>query len=102
MINVTRGIGIAIPFRPNLSVHTSYITDHFNLSYHASFGMGRLGSGGRWPLHYVRFADDIMFITPNIKQAAEFDSACGKIGLTEPNGIDVHGKRNGSECSFKA
>ncbi|XGW02456.1 hypothetical protein V3C99_014469 [Haemonchus contortus] len=54
--------------------------------YHASFGMGRLGSEGRRPLlHHLRFADDIVLITPNIEQAermlAEFDSACGKIGL---------------------
>uniref|UniRef100_A0A7I4Z6H2 Reverse transcriptase domain-containing protein n=1 Tax=Haemonchus contortus TaxID=6289 RepID=A0A7I4Z6H2_HAECO len=36
-------------------------------------------------LHHLRFADDIALITPNIEQAermlAEFDSACGKIGL---------------------
>ncbi|XGW32267.1 LOW QUALITY PROTEIN: hypothetical protein V3C99_017085, partial [Haemonchus contortus] len=38
-------------------------------------------------LHHLRFADDIVLITPNIEQAermlAEFDSACGKIG-SEP------------------
>ncbi len=36
-------------------------------------------------LHHLRFADDIVFITPTISQAeqmlAEFDGACGKIGL---------------------
>nr|CDJ85356.1 RNA-directed DNA polymerase (reverse transcriptase) domain containing protein [Haemonchus contortus] len=36
-------------------------------------------------LHHLRFADDIVLITPNIEQAermlAEFNSACGKIGL---------------------
>uniref|UniRef100_A0A7I4XRF4 Reverse transcriptase domain-containing protein n=1 Tax=Haemonchus contortus TaxID=6289 RepID=A0A7I4XRF4_HAECO len=36
-------------------------------------------------LHHLRFADDIVLITSNIEQAermlAEFDSACGKIGL---------------------
>nr|CDJ86668.1 endonuclease-reverse transcriptase [Haemonchus contortus] len=36
-------------------------------------------------LHHLRFAEDIVFITPNIEQAermlAQFDSACGKIGL---------------------
>uniref|UniRef100_A0A7I4YRI3 Reverse transcriptase domain-containing protein n=1 Tax=Haemonchus contortus TaxID=6289 RepID=A0A7I4YRI3_HAECO len=36
-------------------------------------------------LHHFRFADDIVLITPNIEQAeqmlAEFDNACGKIGL---------------------
>ncbi|XGW30152.1 hypothetical protein V3C99_009283 [Haemonchus contortus] len=36
-------------------------------------------------LHHLRFADDIVLITPNTEQAermlAEFDSACGKIGL---------------------
>nr|CDJ88695.1 RNA-directed DNA polymerase (reverse transcriptase) domain containing protein [Haemonchus contortus] len=36
-------------------------------------------------LHHLLFADDIVLITPNIEQAermlAEFDSACGKIGL---------------------
>uniref|UniRef100_W6NAJ7 RNA-directed DNA polymerase (Reverse transcriptase) domain containing protein n=1 Tax=Haemonchus contortus TaxID=6289 RepID=W6NAJ7_HAECO len=39
---------------------------------------------GRY-LHHLRFADDIALITPNIEQAeqmlAEFDNACGKIGL---------------------
>ncbi|XGW34378.1 hypothetical protein V3C99_018337, partial [Haemonchus contortus] len=39
---------------------------------------------GRY-LHHLRFADDIVLITPNIEQAeqmlAEFDNACGKIGL---------------------
>ncbi|VDM54660.1 unnamed protein product [Angiostrongylus costaricensis] len=36
-------------------------------------------------LHHLRFADDIVLITPNISQAermlASFDRACGKIGL---------------------
>ncbi|EYC29625.1 hypothetical protein Y032_0006g3080 [Ancylostoma ceylanicum] len=36
-------------------------------------------------LHHLRFADDIVLITPNISQAermlADFDYACGKIGL---------------------
>ena len=36
-------------------------------------------------LHHLRFADDIVLITPNIEQAermlADFDCACGKIGL---------------------
>ncbi|VDO56175.1 unnamed protein product [Haemonchus placei] len=36
-------------------------------------------------LHHLRFADDVVFITPNIEQTerllAEFDSASGKIGL---------------------
>ncbi|EPB68099.1 hypothetical protein ANCCEY_12808 [Ancylostoma ceylanicum] len=36
-------------------------------------------------LHHPRFADDIVLITPNITQAermlADFDDACGKIGL---------------------
>ncbi|VDM51990.1 unnamed protein product [Angiostrongylus costaricensis] len=36
-------------------------------------------------LHYLRFADDIVLITPNISQAVrmldDFDKACGKIGL---------------------
>nr|CDJ94757.1 RNA-directed DNA polymerase (reverse transcriptase) domain containing protein [Haemonchus contortus] len=39
---------------------------------------------GRY-LHHLRFADDIVLITPNIEQAermlAEFDNACEKIGL---------------------
>uniref|UniRef100_A0A0K0D6S3 Reverse transcriptase domain-containing protein n=1 Tax=Angiostrongylus cantonensis TaxID=6313 RepID=A0A0K0D6S3_ANGCA len=38
-----------------------------------------------WQLHHLRFADDIVFITPGISQAermlADFDKACGKIGL---------------------
>uniref|UniRef100_A0A0K0DDK5 Reverse transcriptase domain-containing protein n=1 Tax=Angiostrongylus cantonensis TaxID=6313 RepID=A0A0K0DDK5_ANGCA len=36
-------------------------------------------------LHHLRFADDIVLITPNISQAehmlADFDEGCGKIGL---------------------
>ncbi|VDO67387.1 unnamed protein product [Haemonchus placei] len=36
-------------------------------------------------LHHLRFADDIGLITPNIEQAdemlAEFNNACGGIGL---------------------
>ena len=36
-------------------------------------------------LHHLRFADDIVFITPNIEQAermlTDFANACGKIGL---------------------
>ncbi|EPB77181.1 hypothetical protein ANCCEY_03707 [Ancylostoma ceylanicum] len=36
-------------------------------------------------LHHLRFADDIVFIKPNVSQAermlADFDDACGKIGL---------------------
>ncbi|VDM51827.1 unnamed protein product [Angiostrongylus costaricensis] len=36
-------------------------------------------------LHHLRCADDIVLITPNISQAermlADFDKACGKIGL---------------------
>nr|CDJ83392.1 RNA-directed DNA polymerase (reverse transcriptase) domain containing protein [Haemonchus contortus] len=39
---------------------------------------------GRY-LHHLRFADDIVLITPNIEHAermlAEFDNACGKTGL---------------------
>ncbi|EYC04560.1 hypothetical protein Y032_0087g2080 [Ancylostoma ceylanicum] len=38
-----------------------------------------------WLLQHLRFADDIVLITPNISQAermlADFDDACGKIGL---------------------
>ncbi|XGW11503.1 hypothetical protein V3C99_012746 [Haemonchus contortus] len=52
--------------------------------YNASFGMGRPGVEIRH-LHHLRFADDIVLITPNFEQAermlAEFDNACGKIGL---------------------
>ncbi|XGW15855.1 hypothetical protein V3C99_001366, partial [Haemonchus contortus] len=56
--------------------------------------MGRLGSEGRRPLtsppplcrrHHLRFADDIVLITPEIEQVermlAENDSACGWTGL---------------------
>uniref|UniRef100_A0A0K0D7D6 Reverse transcriptase domain-containing protein n=1 Tax=Angiostrongylus cantonensis TaxID=6313 RepID=A0A0K0D7D6_ANGCA len=36
-------------------------------------------------LHHLGFADDIVLITPDISQAermfADFDKACGKIGL---------------------
>ncbi|VDM56035.1 unnamed protein product [Angiostrongylus costaricensis] len=38
-----------------------------------------------WQLYQLRFADDIVLITPNISQEermlADFDKACGKIGL---------------------
>ncbi|KAK6763406.1 hypothetical protein RB195_023924 [Necator americanus] len=38
-----------------------------------------------WQLHYLRFADDIVLITPSISQAermlTEFDETCGCIGL---------------------
>uniref|UniRef100_A0A0K0DK19 Reverse transcriptase domain-containing protein n=1 Tax=Angiostrongylus cantonensis TaxID=6313 RepID=A0A0K0DK19_ANGCA len=37
-----------------------------------------------YQLHHLRFADDIVLITPDISQAermlADFDKACGKIG----------------------
>ncbi|VDO25618.1 unnamed protein product [Haemonchus placei] len=69
-------------------------------------------------LHHLRFADDIVLITPNIEQAermlAEFDSACGKIGLRlnltktmlmrNELGRDAPSKLNGtniSECSSR-
>ncbi|KAE9418398.1 hypothetical protein Angca_004139, partial [Angiostrongylus cantonensis] len=36
-------------------------------------------------IHHLRFADDIVLITPDISQAermlADFDKACGKVGL---------------------
>ncbi|VDP07618.1 unnamed protein product [Heligmosomoides polygyrus] len=36
-------------------------------------------------LHHLRFADDILLITPNISQAermlADFDRVCGNVGL---------------------
>ncbi|EPB77307.1 hypothetical protein ANCCEY_03604 [Ancylostoma ceylanicum] len=36
-------------------------------------------------LHHLRFADDLFIITPNISHAehmlADFDAACGEIGL---------------------
>uniref|UniRef100_A0A7I4Y976 Reverse transcriptase domain-containing protein n=1 Tax=Haemonchus contortus TaxID=6289 RepID=A0A7I4Y976_HAECO len=56
--------------------------------YHASVGMGRLGSEGRRPLStsppFCR-RHHIVLITPNIEQAermlSEFDNACGKVGL---------------------
>uniref|UniRef100_A0A0K0DG54 Reverse transcriptase domain-containing protein n=1 Tax=Angiostrongylus cantonensis TaxID=6313 RepID=A0A0K0DG54_ANGCA len=38
-----------------------------------------------WQTHHLHFADDIVLITPDISQAedmlADFDKACGKIGL---------------------
>uniref|UniRef100_A0A7I4Z1F2 Reverse transcriptase domain-containing protein n=1 Tax=Haemonchus contortus TaxID=6289 RepID=A0A7I4Z1F2_HAECO len=44
----------------------------------------RVKVNGRY-LHHLRFADDMVLITPSIEQAgpmlAEFDNACGKIGL---------------------
>uniref|UniRef100_A0A7I4YDY7 Reverse transcriptase domain-containing protein n=1 Tax=Haemonchus contortus TaxID=6289 RepID=A0A7I4YDY7_HAECO len=59
---------------------------------------------GRY-LHLLRFADDIVLIIPNIEQAermlAEFDSACGKIGL-RPNLAKTmfHEKRTGREVNM--
>uniref|UniRef100_A0A7I4Y7U3 Reverse transcriptase domain-containing protein n=1 Tax=Haemonchus contortus TaxID=6289 RepID=A0A7I4Y7U3_HAECO len=67
-------------------------------------------------LHHLRFADDIVLITPNIEQEermlAEFDSACGKIGLRlnltktmfmknglVPNAPFTLNGKNISECS---
>ncbi|EYC46115.1 hypothetical protein Y032_0407g910 [Ancylostoma ceylanicum] len=50
---------------------------------HATIGVGQYGSASCSRL--LRFADDIVLITPNISQAermlADFDDACGKIGL---------------------
>uniref|UniRef100_A0A0K0D289 Reverse transcriptase domain-containing protein n=1 Tax=Angiostrongylus cantonensis TaxID=6313 RepID=A0A0K0D289_ANGCA len=38
-----------------------------------------------WQIHHVRFADDIVLITPDISQAermpSDFDKACGKVGF---------------------
>uniref|UniRef100_A0A0K0D6N4 Reverse transcriptase domain-containing protein n=1 Tax=Angiostrongylus cantonensis TaxID=6313 RepID=A0A0K0D6N4_ANGCA len=38
-----------------------------------------------WQVHHLRFADEIVLITPDISQVermlADFDKACGKIGL---------------------
>ncbi|VDM62976.1 unnamed protein product [Angiostrongylus costaricensis] len=49
-------------------------------------------------LHHLRFADDIVLVTPNISQAermlADFDKACGKIGL-RLNLTDTIFMRNG-------
>ncbi|VDM59582.1 unnamed protein product [Angiostrongylus costaricensis] len=67
-------------------------------------------------LHHLRFADDIVLITPNINQAERmldhFDKACGKIGLRlnltktmfMNNGLVSHApftlnRTNISECS---
>uniref|UniRef100_A0A0K0DMQ9 Reverse transcriptase domain-containing protein n=1 Tax=Angiostrongylus cantonensis TaxID=6313 RepID=A0A0K0DMQ9_ANGCA len=67
-------------------------------------------------IHHLRFADDIVLITPDIRQSermlADFDKACGKIGLRldltktmyMKNGLTSFApftlsERNTSECS---
>uniref|UniRef100_A0A0K0DAM3 Reverse transcriptase domain-containing protein n=1 Tax=Angiostrongylus cantonensis TaxID=6313 RepID=A0A0K0DAM3_ANGCA len=69
-----------------------------------------------WQIHHLRFADDIVLITPDISQAermlADFDKACGKICLRlnlkktmfMKNGLVSYAsftlnERNISECS---
>ncbi|VDP15141.1 unnamed protein product [Heligmosomoides polygyrus] len=59
-------------------------------------GMGVKVDGQQ--LHHLRFADDIVLITPCIRQAermlADFDRGCGNVGLQ----LNLNGT-NISECS---
>ncbi|KAK6749809.1 hypothetical protein RB195_002051 [Necator americanus] len=65
--------------------------------------MGRHGGEGQ-QLHHLRFADDIVLITPSISQAermlTEFDKTCGCIGLQDFFLLkdDVHAERMGLGC----
>ncbi|XGW34846.1 hypothetical protein V3C99_018690 [Haemonchus contortus] len=78
IINVKRGVRQGDTISPQLfSAALENIMRHLEWQT-----LGVKVDGGF--LHHLRFADDIVLITPNIEQAermlAEFDSACGKIG----------------------
>uniref|UniRef100_A0A0K0D3J6 Reverse transcriptase domain-containing protein n=1 Tax=Angiostrongylus cantonensis TaxID=6313 RepID=A0A0K0D3J6_ANGCA len=60
-----------------------------------------------WQIHDLRFADDIVFITPDISQAermlVDFDKACGNIGfrlnLKKTRAVEIFGARRFAPCS---
>uniref|UniRef100_A0A7I4YAI8 Reverse transcriptase domain-containing protein n=1 Tax=Haemonchus contortus TaxID=6289 RepID=A0A7I4YAI8_HAECO len=79
IVNVKRGVRQGDTISPKL-----FSAALENIMRHLEWEDLGVKVDGRF-LHHLRFADDIVLITPNIEQAermlAEFDSACGKIGL---------------------
>uniref|UniRef100_A0A7I5ECP8 Reverse transcriptase domain-containing protein n=2 Tax=Haemonchus contortus TaxID=6289 RepID=A0A7I5ECP8_HAECO len=79
IINVKRGVRQGDTISPEL-----FSAALENVMRHMEWESMGVKVDGRY-LHHLRFADDIVLITPNIEQAeqmlAEFDNACGKIGL---------------------
>ncbi|XGW07564.1 hypothetical protein V3C99_010603 [Haemonchus contortus] len=79
IINVKRGVRQGDTISPKL-----FSAALENIMRHLEWEDLGVKVDGRY-LHHLRFADDIVLITPNIEQAermlAEFDNACGKIGL---------------------
>uniref|UniRef100_A0A7I5E7K9 Reverse transcriptase domain-containing protein n=1 Tax=Haemonchus contortus TaxID=6289 RepID=A0A7I5E7K9_HAECO len=90
-----RSITILNTIRRTLQFLTKYLTKHMSTMVTFSAALENIMRHLEWEdlgvkvdgrfLHHLRFADDIVLITPNIERAermlAEFDSACGKIGL---------------------
>nr|CDJ95419.1 RNA-directed DNA polymerase (reverse transcriptase) domain containing protein [Haemonchus contortus] len=79
IINMKRGVRQSDTISPKL-----FTAALENIMRHLEWEDLGVKVDGRY-LHHLRFAEDIVFITPNIEQAermlAEFDNACGKIGL---------------------
>ncbi|XGW10092.1 hypothetical protein V3C99_011954 [Haemonchus contortus] len=79
IISVKRGVRQGDTISPKL-----FSAALENVMLHMEWESMGVKVDGRY-LHHLRFADDIVLITPNIEQAeqmlAEFDNACGKIGL---------------------
>ncbi|XGW32200.1 hypothetical protein V3C99_010408 [Haemonchus contortus] len=79
IINVKRGVRQGDTISPKL-----FSAALENIMRHLEWEDLGVKVDGRY-LHHLRFADDIVLITPNIEQAermlAQFDNACGKIGL---------------------
>nr|CDJ94241.1 endonuclease-reverse transcriptase [Haemonchus contortus] len=79
IINVKRGVQQGGAISPKL-----FSAALENVMCHMEWESMGVEVDGRY-LHHLRFAHDIVLITPNIKQAkqmlAEFDSACEKIGF---------------------
>ncbi|XGW34232.1 hypothetical protein V3C99_018227, partial [Haemonchus contortus] len=79
IVNVKRGVRQGDTISPKL-----FSAALENIMRHLEWEDLGVKVDGRY-LHHLRFADDIVLITPNIEQTermlAEFDNACGKIGL---------------------
>nr|CDJ81260.1 RNA-directed DNA polymerase (reverse transcriptase) domain containing protein [Haemonchus contortus] len=79
IINVKKGVRQGDTISPKL-----FSAALENVKRHMEWESMGVKVDGRY-LHHLRFADDIVLIIPNIEQAeqmlAEFDNACGKIGL---------------------
>ncbi|VDO63675.1 unnamed protein product [Haemonchus placei] len=79
IVNVRRGVRQGDTISPKLSSAALE-----NIMRHSEWEDSGVEVNGRYP-HHLRFAEDIIFITPNIEQAermlAEFDNGCGMIGL---------------------